>query len=95
MYYDENYLLLAVDFWGDSRVSFDGRTLLGRPYRAEEDFFRSLDPEIETDGSGFISRRLGITLYASGAMKEPQTPVEAVTVFERGYYERGDPGLDA
>jgi hypothetical protein len=95
VYYSIGDYVEAIEFFGEAAVSFDGRILLGRPFLPERDGFSQLDPHLELDGAGLTSSALGIGLYAPFASKEPLEPVEAVIVFERGYYEREEPGMNA
>lgn len=81
----------AVEFIqcaGSAQPVFQGRMLLGQPYRDLKEFFAVLDPAVQTDATGLRSSALGIALYAPSAEKEPDEPVEAVSLFERGYYDR-------
>lgn len=77
-----------VEFAGPLSPTFQEQTFLGQPYRLARAWFEAHDPECETDGAGLTSKRFGMALYAGSAEKEPDEPVEAVALFERGYYER-------
>lgn len=77
-----------VEFAGPLSPLFQQQTFLGFPYRLAKAWFEAHDPDLETDGAGLTSRRFGIALYAESAEKEPDSPVEAIAVFEKGYYNR-------
>jgi hypothetical protein len=77
-----------LEFVGPLSPTFQGQTILGQPYRQARGWFEAADPGCEMDGAGLISKRFGIALYAGSAEKEPDWPVEAVALFERGYYDR-------
>ena len=68
-----------------------GQVFLGQPYRVARAWFETHDPDLETDGTGLISKQFGMALYASSAEKAPDEPVEAVAVFEQGYYDHAAP----
>lgn len=73
---------------GPLSPTFQNQTFLGRSYRLARAWFETYDPDLETDEAGLISKRFGIALYAGSAEKEPDEPVEAVAVFEEGYYDQ-------
>lgn len=68
--------------------TFQNQAFLSQSYRLARAWFEASDPDLETDGAGLISKRFGIALYAGSAEKEPDESVEAVAVFEKGYYDR-------
>jgi len=68
--------------------TFQNQAFLGQPYRVARAWFEAADPDLETDGAGLVSKRFGIALYAGSAEKEPDWPVEALAVFEEGYYDQ-------
>lgn len=67
--------------------TFQGKSFLDQPFRQVRAWLERYDPDVETDGAGCVSKRLGIALYARAAEKEPDDPVEGVAVFEQGYYD--------
>lgn len=77
-----------VEFFGPLSPTFQDQSFLGQPYRLVRAWFESHDPNCETDGAGLISKRFGIALYAGSAEKQPDEPVEAVAIFEEGYYDQ-------
>jgi hypothetical protein len=88
--YDAPGICVFVEFAWDSPLvpTFQNQVFLGQPYRVARAWFEAADPDIDTDGAGLISRRFGIALYAGSAEKEPDEPVEALSVFVKGYYAR-------
>jgi hypothetical protein len=44
-------------------LTFQNQAFLGQPYRVARSWFEAVDPDLETDGTGLISRRFGIALY--------------------------------
>jgi hypothetical protein len=48
---------------------------------------KTIDPEVELNDSGLISRKFRFGLYADGVRKRPEVPIQGVIVFEKGYYE--------
>jgi hypothetical protein len=80
--------MTRVEFAGPLSPTFQNQTFLGQPYRLARAWFEARDPDLETDGAGLTSKRFGIALYAGSAEKEPDEPVEAIAVFEKGYYDQ-------
>lgn len=66
---------------------FNGDHLIGKPYSEVESLFKSIDNTTEIDSSGLVSYQFGIGVYAPFAEEEPNKPVEAVIIFEKGYYD--------
>ncbi len=65
----------------------DGHHLMERPFREVLTLVKAIDPDVEVDETGLISKKLGISIYAPGQHKDPDTEVEAVAVFRKGLYE--------
>jgi len=76
-----------IEMFSPSDPVFHGETLLNRTFAEIRDFFLTIDPNMEFDGDGLTSRKFGIAIYAPLAADEPDEPIEAVAVFERGYYD--------
>lgn len=77
-----------MEFGGPAFPTLDGDALLGRPYRELEAKFAARDPSLTRHDAGFISPKFGVAVYAPSAEKEPDDPVEGVTAFAKGYYDR-------
>lgn len=73
--------------YGPLSPTFQGQVFLGQPYQLARAWFESNDPDLETNGSGLISKRFGIALYARAAEQELDEPVEGIAIFEMGYYD--------
>jgi len=63
--------------------TFQGRTLLGRPYRQTLAWLRKRDPATTEDG---LSLHLGMALY-NGSVDGHLNRVESVSIFVKGYYD--------
>jgi hypothetical protein len=87
VYYKEPGITEAVEFGGPSSPTFRDQDFLGRQYAEMERWINTIDPEVELNDSGLISRKFGFGLYADGVRKRPEVPVQGVIVFEKGYYE--------
>lgn len=87
IYYDDIGHAEGIELAPPAEPLFEGQPILGRPFSEVRAWLRHLDPELEIDGSGAVSRRIGISVYAPSALKEPDAPVEAVMIFRRGYYD--------
>ncbi len=77
----------AFTFIKPSSPNFKGEILLGKPFIELKNWFKQIDNTVEIDGDGLTSYKFGIGLYASYAEEAPKDPVEAVIVFEKGYYD--------
>lgn len=86
--YHEPGICEFVELSGPVSPTFHGTTFLGRPYHEVRQWFESLDPTVKLSAVGLRSYRFGITIYARAAVKEPNEPVEAVSIFDEGYYAR-------
>jgi hypothetical protein len=87
VYYDGEAKADAFELFPPANPTFESESILGRSFREVQDWFRKLDPNLETDGAGFTSLHFGVGVYAPFAMKEPEEPVEAVILFREGYYD--------
>jgi hypothetical protein len=77
----------AVEFFRAlTGPTFRGQRLLGRPFAEIERWLRMIDPDVRSDSSGLTSLLFGFGLYAPSALDDPQSSVEGVIVFRRGYY---------
>ena len=86
VHYDDHERVEAIELARPADAVFQSRSLLGEPYNAVEQWFRSLDPRIQTDGAGLTSFRFGVGVYAPHAAKSPESGVEGVIAFRPGYY---------
>lgn len=82
VYYKENGVCEAIEFFEPAYVTFQGKALLGISYEKISSFFKELDGSIEEDETGTISFKYGISIYSSDLQS-----VESVLVFEEGYYD--------
>lgn len=87
IYYKENDICEAVEFFEGAEVIFDGKLLLGIPYNKIKDMFEAIDDSLDFNDAGFTSYKYGIGVFTSYASDEPDEPVEAVIIFEKGYYD--------
>jgi len=83
---------VAVELASPARVLFEGFDLFAHPASYAREWARKLDPTLEcTDG--FISRFLGLSMYApmidESDLNEDEAlrPGESFMVFKPGYYE--------
>lgn len=83
----------AVECFGSANVIYNGFRILNRPCSEVRDWIVQLDRGVEIDHAGMKSFSLGIALYAPGVIESPEEEVQAVLVFEPGYYERERPEL--
>ena len=93
VYYDATGLCEAVELRRPARVSFDGYELFAHPAHEAREWARARDPAL-APGDGFISRALGLSMYAP-AIDEPDLedderaePAETFLAFKPGYYDQ-------
>lgn len=80
-----------VEFYSERiSVMFHGKNLMNIPYEEAETFVRQYDPDIQTNGTGFVSLALGFGVYAEFAFENTSLPVETVCVFEKGYFAKNN-----
>ncbi len=63
-----------------------GYAIVGRPYSEVLGWMENLDPNIECDGTGLLSRQYGVSIFAPSAEDEIYDPVEGVYVFMKGVF---------
>jgi hypothetical protein len=86
VFYTQSGVCEAIELSAPANPAIKGQSLIGQPFAQLEAWFQAIDPTVITDESGLISPQLGIGLYAPFAEDAPDDPVEAVLVFEAGYY---------
>jgi hypothetical protein len=87
VFYKQPGVCEAIELFSPAQPTFQNRQLIGQPFNQLRDWLRSLDSEVEIDKVGLTSYQFGFGLYAPFAGDEPDGIVEAVIVFERGYYD--------
>lgn len=73
--------------------TFRRKQLVGIPYHDIASWFREIDPDIEENAAGLVSRLHGVALYAPSAKRDLGEPVETAAAFVRGYYDRPPPAI--
>lgn len=87
VYYKQPDGCEAIELAAPANPSFRGKALIGQPFNELCDWFRLIDPQIEVDETGLTSFEFGLGLYASFASQSPNDPIEAVIIFQQGYYD--------
>lgn len=85
--YDKDGICNFITALAGAKPTFRGRAIVGMPFEGCRKWYELLDSDLEVDEAGLVSRKLGISVYAPGAMKAPSDPVESVSVFAEGYYD--------
>ncbi len=88
VYYGKDERFDCVEFGPDALVTIDGRSVVGIAFSAACSLLRELDPLVERDDVGLVSRRLGVSIYCLAAAEDEGARVEGVMVCEPGYWER-------
>lgn len=86
-YTEENGVCEAIEFTEPTIAIFNGKQINGVSFIEAKNWLEKFDDGLNLDESGASSPKLGIGLYAPGYDEDPDSPVEAVIVFTRGYYE--------
>lgn len=82
VFYDNNGLSKAIEFYEPSKVLFNDIQLIDQDYRLVENLFCKLDSKlIYEDKIGFISKKYQIGVYS------PYKKVESILVGRDGYYK--------
>ncbi len=76
----------AVEMCSPANPTFRGYRLMGLPFDQLAEYFQREDPAVKLDADGLTSKLFGLGLYVPDLPDSPQTPVESVIVFARGYY---------
>src|SRR5436309_419457 len=76
----------AVEVASPAQAILFGRELVGSPFQLIYDWLRELDVDAKLDDTGLTSLRFGVGIYVPTIKNDLGVPVEAVIVFERGYY---------
>jgi hypothetical protein len=88
IFYTSEKFCEAVQMFGASVPTYQHQNLLGKSFNILKKWFERIDSNLEVDPTGFTSYQLGIGAYAPFALKDPSKPVEAVIVFQKGYYDK-------
>jgi hypothetical protein len=80
----------AVECFSPASLIFQGKELIGQPYKEVKEWLASIDSKIVYDGeSGLQARSFGIGIYA------PNAVVEGVIVVDKEYFDKQDEILRA
>ncbi|WP_299843108.1 hypothetical protein [uncultured Roseovarius sp.] len=80
-------LVNTIEFYTPSKPVFEGVNLLAVSFREMVDFLRTKDMKLRVEFDGVYSDENGIAAYAPLAKDDPDSPVESVIAFEKGYYD--------
>lgn len=85
--YREPYVVAAIEFGSPAEPIFEGKNLLKISYKELAAIISINDKNCEFDVDTIISNSLGIGVYCPDANENPESPVESIIVFEKGYYD--------
>ena len=85
VYYDPDYRCEAIELSAPFDPSFDGFSLIGKPFSEILDWTKTRDSEVVIRRAGLMSPKFGFRVYAPSCAKNPADPVQSVIVFQRGY----------
>lgn len=81
VFYDENNICKAVEFFDDYALSLKSRNIMGVARDEIKKLLLKLDINLFEDGNGFISKELSLGASC------PDGTVETVVVGKKGYYD--------
>ncbi|MDR2944531.1 MAG: hypothetical protein LBU81_05565 [Methanosarcinales archaeon] len=88
-YFDKIFKLRYIILTDPCEVFFENKDLLEMNYRECLNFMKKYDKNVEEEEYvGFTSYKYGISIYAEDAAENPDCCIEAVTIGERGYFEK-------
>jgi hypothetical protein len=87
VYYTNLGICEAIEVASPAQPLLFGRELIGQPFDKLCEWLAGLDEQIKMLETGGTSFRFGIGLYVSDLKRSLNTPVEAVIVFRKGYYD--------
>ena len=77
----------AVEIASPGEANFEGQQMIGTRFSDIERLLHARDPNLETDETGLTSHALGIGIFAPEISDNPNASIEAVIVFEQGYFD--------
>ncbi|RAM53231.1 MAG: ABC transporter ATP-binding protein [Hapalosiphonaceae cyanobacterium JJU2] len=87
IFYKKPGICEAIEIFEPAEPVFMEINLLRVKFSELKQWFQKIDDEVEIDDTGLTSYKFGISLYAPSASEYPEEAVEAVIVFENGYYD--------
>ncbi|MCW1926291.1 hypothetical protein OKA05_27300 [Luteolibacter arcticus] len=88
VYYNMDGKMDAIEFGERGQPTLGGENLLGLSFKDLFKRIKKLDAGLKWDGTGFISKKLGVGSYAPMGDSEPKKPAEGFIVFRKGYYDK-------
>lgn len=85
--YDQRGICNLITATEEAEPRYENNLLVGIPIGDCKECLDKYDPDIETEDSGFRSKKLGIGVYAPNGMLNTDDLVEAIYIFADGYYE--------
>jgi hypothetical protein len=87
VFYKKQKTCEAIELFKEAGATINNKRLVGEPYAEVRAMFEAIDETIVVNDDGFTSFKYGIGVYAPLAKEQPEEPVEAIIVFEKGYYD--------
>ena len=86
VYYKVPGICKAIELHPPSVPTFRGYRLIDIPFDQLSPYFQQQDSSVKIDDCGLTSTMFGINLFVPNLDDDPESPIKAVLVFERGYY---------
>lgn len=86
IFFDENDSCNAIEGNISSGFYFNNIEIVGKPFITIKKIFEDYDDELEINEDGFISYKLGISVYVPTLKKSKKELIQGVIAFKEGYY---------
>ncbi|MGI0120189.1 hypothetical protein [Zooshikella sp. RANM57] len=87
VYYKQPGKVEALEFAEPSTPLFENISLLTLSFINLKSLLLKHDKNLEVDEDSLTSFKLGVGAYAPEAAEQPESKIESIIVFEKGYYD--------
>lgn len=87
IFFDENNCCNAIEGFISSGFYFNNVEIVGKSFITIKKIFEVYDDELEINEDGFISYKLGISVYVPTLKKSKKELIQGVIAFKEGYYD--------
>jgi len=87
VYYKMPGFCKAIEMFPPANPTFRGSRLMELPFSQLAAYFKLEDSLVKIEDFGLTSLRFGINLFVPDLDESQESPVKAIIVFEKGYYD--------